>query len=635
MNVLPPGTTPFLIEIEKDEDGDTKTVRAHSLETAEFLWQRTKREMMAAKAIIPPHPDRLKAAGPAVEGAFTRYAARKTEIQEKQKQLPDLLKAIQDRSAYLSAAEIEEFRKLHEDCKDLLAKTSGQAPVTAFEQETALSRFTALEAKATELQKNAGLAELTTLMEEVIKLDQDIDPDAHVSFQTLHEQCRVQFDAMSKDVPLAADDRTKANTALDGTRDRAEELQQQAEVTRRNKTARTALFGRAKVAIPLAFKPFKGSPTADHVLDALEFDKEELARLGGGMADALAVLQKEKRPTTEHVGDMRTKLELLESRVTESRGFLNNILPRTPSELEKSTDVNLVNSAMRRDWGNFVKEAGKLDRNLDGCRKLITSIRAEIDRKTPISDEDLLKLLNHADRKRPLKEIPKALLEAAGNNRVVLKQCLEIEWREAVLERLLKLADVPRRLPGLLDTARKPPLNLNSAQVEEVLRTYKGSTADAEKLFTNIDVKLQNTGNDATWFLSGAGGQTLSDLARLLRHGDARIWTGDTCPAPKYGPLAGPAVAFAHITNYAVPMVGASRPPPGGYAGNRSYGNGGIAPDMALPSRTVDNQEITYREYDIRPYYPGVNRGAERVVVGSDGRKYYTTDHYHSFRLIP
>jgi guanyl-specific ribonuclease Sa len=45
----------------------------------------------------------------------------------------------------------------------------------------------------------------------------------------------------------------------------------------------------------------------------------------------------------------------------------------------------------------------------------------------------------------------------------------------------------------------------------------------------------------------------------------------------------------------------------------------------------ADGNPIAYKEYDVNPYQKGVNRGAERVVIGSDGSKYYTNDHYKSF----
>jgi ribonuclease T1 len=40
-----------------------------------------------------------------------------------------------------------------------------------------------------------------------------------------------------------------------------------------------------------------------------------------------------------------------------------------------------------------------------------------------------------------------------------------------------------------------------------------------------------------------------------------------------------------------------------------------------------------YREYTVET--PGAsNRGARRIVTGGDGVRYYTDDHYESFRLI-
>jgi len=40
-----------------------------------------------------------------------------------------------------------------------------------------------------------------------------------------------------------------------------------------------------------------------------------------------------------------------------------------------------------------------------------------------------------------------------------------------------------------------------------------------------------------------------------------------------------------------------------------------------------------YREYTVRT--PGArDRGARRIVVGGDGERYYTPDHYRSFRRI-
>jgi hypothetical protein len=40
---------------------------------------------------------------------------------------------------------------------------------------------------------------------------------------------------------------------------------------------------------------------------------------------------------------------------------------------------------------------------------------------------------------------------------------------------------------------------------------------------------------------------------------------------------------------------------------------------------------ILRAEWDVNQYVKGVNRGAERIVLGSDGGRYYTSNHYQTF----
>jgi ribonuclease T1 len=65
--------------------------------------------------------------------------------------------------------------------------------------------------------------------------------------------------------------------------------------------------------------------------------------------------------------------------------------------------------------------------------------------------------------------------------------------------------------------------------------------------------------------------------------------------------------------------------------GGRRYGNYGRRGEEKLPARDSRGHSIDYQEWDIHPKAPGRNRGAERVVTGSDGRAWYTADHYCSF----
>ena len=60
------------------------------------------------------------------------------------------------------------------------------------------------------------------------------------------------------------------------------------------------------------------------------------------------------------------------------------------------------------------------------------------------------------------------------------------------------------------------------------------------------------------------------------------------------------------------------------YVGGDPYGNRAMQDGSRLPTNT------TYTEWDVNPY-TGTNRGQERVVLGADGKMYYTGDHYHNF----
>jgi dienelactone hydrolase len=67
-----------------------------------------------------------------------------------------------------------------------------------------------------------------------------------------------------------------------------------------------------------------------------------------------------------------------------------------------------------------------------------------------------------------------------------------------------------------------------------------------------------------------------------------------------------------------------------GYEGGRSFGNF----EKRLPQNDARGRRIRYREWDVNPLQRGKNRGAERLVTGSDGSAHYTDDHYDSFKKI-
>ena len=82
------------------------------------------------------------------------------------------------------------------------------------------------------------------------------------------------------------------------------------------------------------------------------------------------------------------------------------------------------------------------------------------------------------------------------------------------------------------------------------------------------------------------------------------------------------ATVLQHIdTNHKAPL---------GYEGGRSFHN----EEKRLPQKDKEGNAISYQEWDVNPKVQGVNRGAERLVTGSDGSAYYTNDHYRTFTTI-
>lgn len=70
---------------------------------------------------------------------------------------------------------------------------------------------------------------------------------------------------------------------------------------------------------------------------------------------------------------------------------------------------------------------------------------------------------------------------------------------------------------------------------------------------------------------------------------------------------------------------------PPGYEGSRRFGNY----EKILPQADASGHRIQYQEWDVHPHLEHVNRGAERIVTGSDGRAWYTRDHYAHFTEMP
>ncbi len=73
---------------------------------------------------------------------------------------------------------------------------------------------------------------------------------------------------------------------------------------------------------------------------------------------------------------------------------------------------------------------------------------------------------------------------------------------------------------------------------------------------------------------------------------------------------------------------------PSGVRGGGQFLNDGRGGGTVLPPADATGNAITYREWDVNSYQPRVNRGAERLVTGSDGSAWYTADHYATFTRV-
>jgi ribonuclease T1 len=73
--------------------------------------------------------------------------------------------------------------------------------------------------------------------------------------------------------------------------------------------------------------------------------------------------------------------------------------------------------------------------------------------------------------------------------------------------------------------------------------------------------------------------------------------------------------------------IRANKEAPEGYVGGRKFKN----LEQQLPKTDNTSRRINYQEWDVNPKQQGRNRGSERLVTGSDGRAWFTNNHYRSF----
>jgi len=104
--------------------------------------------------------------------------------------------------------------------------------------------------------------------------------------------------------------------------------------------------------------------------------------------------------------------------------------------------------------------------------------------------------------------------------------------------------------------------------------------------------------------------------------------------ASNYVRIIQPSASIPPNAKYTLKHIRDTGMPPQHHRGGSTFHNDGRNGGQVLPQHDASGNNITYREYDVNPYTEGVNRGPERIVFGSDGKAYYTNDHYATFTEI-
>ncbi len=102
-----------------------------------------------------------------------------------------------------------------------------------------------------------------------------------------------------------------------------------------------------------------------------------------------------------------------------------------------------------------------------------------------------------------------------------------------------------------------------------------------------------------------------------------KLWAD--CRPKRVAPSAIPVYAWDTLD-----YVRSNHKAPSGFQGGRYFGNYGGKGETKLPLE-ANGQRISYQEWDVHTKRLFRSRGSERVITGSDGRAWYTADHYCTF----
>ncbi|MEV4316130.1 ribonuclease domain-containing protein [Actinocrispum sp. NPDC049592] len=385
-------------------------------------------------------------------------------------------------------------------------------------------------------------------------------------------------------------------------------------------------------------------PGTDGVRDELAFDKDVVHELAELASESTAKVTKAN--IDQRTKDFDGRVQALRERVEESRRYAQDLDRLGQAAADIGVDP-AANRYVKDAWASLKAELSKKDRMGPlGMSQLVGEVELRVGML-----KDTLAALNAG---RPpgarYAAIPDDLLNAVAAAAQPLPTLLRAARQlndPAVLRDLFNDADHPDEVPALIREAALTGLNVTSV-VRECIPppAYPGGPqpyADTG-LAARLIATVKASGKPASFFLTGEGGRRLQHL-RYAAEAKAPLWNGATVAETDlhYGPEGGPAVTLAFIVARAeqAPPPGADLPPPpvgydgqGRYCGGRPFDNNGAEQGMMLPRVTTTGALIQYREYDMRPFQFGVDRGGHRVVVGNDGRRYHTDDHYQTFKRI-
>ncbi|MEV8441618.1 ribonuclease domain-containing protein [Actinosynnema sp. NPDC051121] len=392
------------------------------------------------------------------------------------------------------------------------------------------------------------------------------------------------------------------------------------------------------------------------VLADLLFDRAELHRLAGELAAEAEDLSEnrnianQERLIAQATGRLQDRLRP----AREVAAKLKRVEQRARNDFGITVGTDLLTTT---PWASVLAEVAKpkpapkadgsesADSRLADIDRALTAVKERLD-----TVGSILGAINRRPNATPIRTIPATLhtvmtrSDLRAEKRVpdifdrlkIMELAVVHEPDPARLHALLLDADSPKDIPELLKVSKGVDADLaavlSACRYMPDTAGWTGQTIVAAKLLkTIVDSKRK-----AAFFLTGNGGQRLGDLRDAGSEG-APVWAGATVTGVQVGPPNQTTLTVDDIIAAAMPLHQVVQNQPGGVVGDRYVGgagfvNIGVQKGMILPKYdNATKSSITYREYDIRPFSPTEDRGPERVVVGSDGTRYYTPDHYQTF----